>query len=359
MSPAGGTAGRTLNFGVTHTGTTRCPPAAHTSPSTPRSVHAAHAHVEESPLAAPKKHLRRHAHWARKTSCRLSPLDVRRGTRALPLAATYHLRLPPYLADVIPGPSIPDTSQLARGVVHGHGAPTPRVTPTLRRCPRERIRQGRRGQLKARNGTQREGRQHRRDGASATNASRSLRRGGVPVRHRTEEAQVRVRADASSESVRPARVRRMQQTARGRVGDAAQGEQALKVGQGRAAHRSLSSAYSHGSRAFHTTCTYNEFDGDGPPPVPALPSPSRSGAYGRVGVVVRAMGTASHRFIMATGRHGAVASVSRASMAGTCAVCEPDGRMHISYPSPAAAALSANGFAYGDANDQHLRSAAP
>ncbi|KAJ7187417.1 hypothetical protein C8R46DRAFT_856244, partial [Mycena filopes] len=46
---------------------------------------------------------------------------------------------------------------------------------------------------------------------------------------------------------------------------------------------SMSSAYSRGSRAFHTGSTYNDFAdgaGDEAPPVPALPSPSRISAFG-------------------------------------------------------------------------------
>ncbi|KAJ7032682.1 hypothetical protein C8F04DRAFT_1396522 [Mycena alexandri] len=48
---------------------------------------------------------------------------------------------------------------------------------------------------------------------------------------------------------------------------------------------SVSSAYSRGSRAFHTASTYNDFaDGEDLPPVPALPSPSRISAYGDRGI---------------------------------------------------------------------------
>jgi hypothetical protein len=45
------------------------------------------------------------------------------------------------------------------------------------------------------------------------------------------------------------------------------------------------SRYSRGSRAFHTASTYDDFAGEEAPPVPALPSPARAGAFGAISAI--------------------------------------------------------------------------
>ncbi|KAJ7194307.1 hypothetical protein GGX14DRAFT_476497 [Mycena pura] len=121
---------------------------------------------------------------------------------------------------------------------------------------------------------------------------------------------------------------------------------------------SLSSAYSRGSRAFHTASAYGELDGEEAPPVPALPSPSRSGAYGggeRRSSGSGGAGNGNRGASVYNGNGTAWSSGERVAGVdgGYGAQCvSPTGRVHsIAYPSPPAAA-NGNGFAYGDANDQ-------